>query len=103
MEGLVDSVPSIIISTVAMVFGAGLTLFIANRAGIGDISLAVDRENDRLVAKQAERIALLEKEVLELRADNLEKEKTILKLTKRIDDLERLVSDEQLRRHKING
>lgn len=98
MESLIESLPSIIIAAIAMVVGAGLTLWVANRSGIGEISQAVDRENDRLVAAQAQRIKLLEKRVEELERE-LELEKRANKdLIRRIDLLEKLVSDEQIRK-----
>jgi TolA-binding protein len=100
MESLIDALPSVIVSSLVAVIGAGITLFVANRAGVGDISQAVDRENDRLVAKQAQRIELLEKEVEELKASNRTKDIMITQLTERIDELERLVSDQQIEINK---
>lgn len=96
MEGLIEALPSVLVSSLVAVVGAGLTLFVANRSGVGDISQAVDRENDRLVAKQAERLKLLETQVKELKAENETKQIIIDTLTERIDELERLVSDQQI-------
>ena len=100
MEGLIEALPSILISSLVAIMGAVGTLFVANRAGVGDISQAVDRENDRLVAKQKERIDLLETEVAVLKADNAAKQIIIDRLTERIDELERLVSDQQIELNK---
>jgi len=100
MEGLIDALPSVLISSLVAVLGAGITLWVANRSGVGDISQAVDRENDRLVAKQASRLKLLEMEIEELKAENRAKEIIIDKLTERIDELEKVVSDQQIELNK---
>ena len=86
-----------------MVLGAGVTLFVANRSGIGEISQAVDRENDRLVAAQSQRIKLLEKRVEELERELDISNKRNDELVKRIDLLEKLVTDEQIRRILHDG
>jgi len=96
MENLIDALPSVLIASIVSILGAGITLIIATRSGVGDIAVAVDRENDRLVAKQAQRIELLEKEVKELQEENAQKDIIIRQLTQRIDDLERLISDNQI-------
>lgn len=103
MESLIDSLPSIIFASIAMVLGAGVTLFVANRSGIGEISQAVDRENDRLVAAQSQRIKLLEKRVEELERELDISNKRNDELVKRIDLLEKLVTDEQIRRILHDG
>ena len=98
IESVGSSLPSIISTTIAMIVLSIITLGVARKSGVGDIQRAVSAENDRLVAKQSERIELLEKEVQELKIINAQKDATILVLTSRIDDLERLFSDRELRK-----
>lgn len=98
VESVGDSIPAIIATTIAMIFMSSLTLLVARKAGIGDISERADEVGDRLVARQAETIKLLEKRVASLEAEldaALLREK---KANQRIDALERLVSDEQIRK-----
>ena len=101
MEGLVDSLPSIILASVAMIVGAGVTMWLSNRAGVGEVSQAADRENDRLVAAQAGRIKLLETRVTELEKELLVERTRNEELVKRIDLLEKLVADDQIRRAEL--
>lgn len=98
VESVGESLPSIISTTIAMIVLSIITLGVARKSGVGDIQRAVSEENDRLVAKQSERIRLLEEEVNELKILNAQKDATILVLTARIDDLERLFSDRELRK-----
>lgn len=98
MEELIKALPAVLVQGFVLAMVAIAALVLANRAGLGDVSKAVDRETDRLVATQAERIKLLEGRVEDLESQ-LELERQINEsLTKRIDDLERLVSDEQIRK-----
>ena len=98
LEGMGDSLPSIVSTTIAMIVLSVITLGIARKSGVGELQRAVSEENDRLVAKQSERIRILEHEVEELKTQVARKEATILALTARIDDLERLFSDRELMR-----
>ena len=98
LSSIGDTLPSIVSTTIAMIFLSGLTLFVANRAGIGDISVRADAVSDRLVERQADEIQLLEKRVKYLEDElslALEREK---RANERIEALERLVSDEQIRK-----
>ena len=77
---------------------ATLTLIVAKRSGVSEIQAVISRESDRLVMTQAKRIELLEVRVRELEeqlAESLTREK---KYISRIDKLERLVTDEQIRK-----
>ena len=96
-----DSLPSIILASVAMIVGAGVTMWLSNRAGVGEVSQAADRENDRLVAAQAGRIKLLETRVTELEKELLVERTRNEELVKRIDLLEKLVADDQIRRAEL--
>lgn len=103
LEGLGESLPSILATSIAMIFMSGLTLLVARRAGIGEMSARADEVSDRLVARQAETIQLLEARVVNLErelADALAREKLA---QERIDALERLVSDEQIRKALRGG
>lgn len=104
LTGLGDSLPSIISTTIAMIVLSAMTLFVARKSGVGEIQSAVAEANQRLTDTQAERISLLEKKVEELEAEVEKRDVIIAKQEKRIDALEKIVSDEQLRRllHKVD-
>lgn len=98
MDFLADTLPAASMTAIIAIVGAAITIWLANRAGLGDISQAVDKETDRLVEAQAARIKLLEVEVADLRekyAASLAREHELLL---RVDKLERLITDEQIKR-----
>lgn len=98
LESVGDSLPSIISTTIAMIVLSGLTLIIYNKTGAGAIAQAASRESDRLIMTQAKRIELLEVKVSELEkllAESMQREKEYIE---RIDALEKLVSDDQIRK-----
>jgi len=98
VEHIGDSLPAIISTAIAMITMSAITLFVARKSGISDLQAVVSRESDRLVMTQAKRIELLETRVKELEehlAASIAREKEAMR---RIDKLEKLVSDEQIRK-----
>lgn len=98
IEGVGDSLPAIIATAIAMIAMSGLTLLVAKKSGVSDITAAASRESERLVEAQAKRIKLLERQMADLLVEREKDRAALKKANQRIDDLEKLISDEQLRR-----
>ena len=96
MIDIADSIPSIVAATVAMISMSGMTLFVARKSGVGDISKAASRESDRLVKAQTRRIEVLEQRVAELEEERKEWRQDREDYLKRIDDLEKALSDKYI-------
>lgn len=97
-----DSLPSIISTTIAMIFMSIATLFVANKAGIGEISDRVERANEALVKRQSETIQLLEKRVASLEIELAETRTAYLQAQKRLDELEEYIINEKIKAAHIS-
>ena len=89
-----DTLPSIIAATIAMVSMSGITLFVARKSGVGDITKAASRESDRLVRAQNARLKLLEQRVAELEVERDEWREERREYLARIDKLEKAIANE---------
>lgn len=94
MIELGDTLPSIIAATIAMIAMSGLTLFVAKKSGVGDITKAASRESDRLVRAQNARLKLLEQRVAELEIERDEWRDERREYLARIDKLEKVIASD---------
>lgn len=98
-----DSLPSIIAATMAMITMSGITLFVARKSGVGDITKAASRESDRLVKAQTRRIELLEQRVAELEIERDEWRAEREDYLSRIDKLEKAIADDIIARVSVRS
>jgi hypothetical protein len=93
-----DSLPAIIATAIAMIGMSGLTLFVAKKSGVSDIQAVASRESDRLVKAQEGQIKILKEDAKRDRAHIVRLEEKLERAFTRIDLLEKLITDDQLRK-----
>jgi hypothetical protein len=98
IEGVGDSLPAILSTAVAMIVMSIITLVVAKRSGVSDIQAVASRESDRLVKAQAGQIKVLKDDAArkDIRIQKLEK--ALADAFIRIDKLEKLVTNDQIKK-----